>query len=539
MKKVILMLVATMLVLAACSSGKNNNDASPSNSPGSAAPSASPSSSSKEKRTITFLLNHADAPYARALSQSGKVNDDMYVKKLSELSGYNLKFDFLNNSDYSTQLSLRFASGDLADMVRTGGINSNDHKGAVESGQFLELNELIDQYAPHLKESIPEITWKSPRVSKDGKIYGIPVLTGTVSKNDRIGAFIRQDWLDKLKMPLPDTIDDWLAFYEAVKKEDMNGNGNPDDEFGTAMFENIAYSGFFFGSFGVDPGAWHLVDGQLVPDMIRPEMREAVEFYRTLYDKGYINRDIFTKKGTDWDADIRNGKVATLAGHVYQYASTYSPAAVPQLFANQPNEARFTMVPPPKGPRGEQYAGVEGDGIYFVWVIPKGTKNPEDLLKYLDWAWGSEDANNFFAYGIEGHNYTMEDGKVKYDMNNPANLDNNASDMFRLSLNPKEIGLNNELAVATLDDAEAILAGYKMSDRIMMKNDGLYMPALPTLQKSPELNPWGQLFYDMFAKIMTGKEKIESFDKFVEDWKKRGGNDVIKEATEWYNDFHK
>ncbi|GAI96870.1 unnamed protein product [marine sediment metagenome] len=36
------------------------------------------------------------------------------------------------------------------------------------------------------------------------------------------------------------------------------------------------------------------------------------------------------------------------------------------------------------------------------------------------------------------------------------------------------------------------------------------------------------------AKIIVGQESIDYFDKFVEDWKARGGNKAIDEATQWY-----
>lgn len=488
-------------------------------------------------RTIKILLSHSESIYARELSRSGQENDDIYIQKLRELSGYDLQYEFLNHSDYSTQLSLRFASNDLADLVRTGGINSNDHKGAVEQGFFVDMTELLAEHGQNILAGVPEKTWQSPRIAYEGRQYGIPVLTGTVSQNDRIGAFIRQDWLDELGLDSPVTLDDWLAFFEAVKANDLNGDGEL-NEYGTAMFEAVSYSGFFFGSFSVDPGAWHLRDGELVPDMVTPEMKEAVAFYRDIYEKGYINPDIFTKKGTDWDADIRNGKVAAFAGHAYQYASTYSPAMVEQLFANQPDKARFSMIAPPTGPRGDRFAGLQGDMIYFTWVVPKGTEAPEDIVKFIDWAWSSEAAEDFFIFGIEGHNYTRENGEILFDANAPANLENNAIEMFRLSLNPKEIGMNNARAIATLSESEKILEAYALSDEIMMKNDGLYMPQLNTLQKFPELSPWGTLFNEMFAKVVTGTEPLEHFDDFVSDWYARGGDKVIEEATAWHTDFY-
>src|SRR5690606_41310860 len=45
---------------------------------------------------------------------------DIYTKELSKLSGYNLKFEFVGHgADFIQQMTVRFASKDLPDMVRT------------------------------------------------------------------------------------------------------------------------------------------------------------------------------------------------------------------------------------------------------------------------------------------------------------------------------------------------------------------------------------------------------------------------------------
>lgn len=47
-------------------------------------------------------------------------NDDRYVKELSRLSGYNLNFEFLGHgNDFTQQMTVRFASGELPDLIRT------------------------------------------------------------------------------------------------------------------------------------------------------------------------------------------------------------------------------------------------------------------------------------------------------------------------------------------------------------------------------------------------------------------------------------
>jgi putative aldouronate transport system substrate-binding protein len=487
------------------------------------------------KPPIHILLSHSELAYAKQSKQ-----DDLYIKELSRLSGYDLKYEFLgHNKDYTQQLSLRFASGELADLIRTDMIDSQMHVGAVDQGAFLELGPLIDKYAPTLKKKIPEEVWKSPKVSKNGKIYAIPVLRGVPA--DRT-VFIRQDWLDKLKMDTPQTLEDYMKFFEAVKNTDMNGNGKK-DEYGVGMFANIAWADIFTPSFGVHPNTWHMKDGQLTPDIINPKMKNAIAFYKQLYDKGYVNPDFLTKQNEDdHNASMAKGEYGMWSGAVYQYLGNFDKQAAVKRFVNQPG-ASVSMIAPPKGPNGESGIGTQNDYLYFVWVIPAKTKNPEQILKFLEWSWSSPEADKFFSYGIEGKNYTTENGQIKYEITSPVNAENNAYQMYQTSLNMREIGFAKPPVIKMLPEADKIKAGYDLANKVFVKDDGLYMPKLTAFNTRPELAlafAPGSLFLDMFAKVVTGKEQLDpAFDKFVAEWTRRGGDTAIKEATTWYNNFHK
>lgn len=524
-KKSIVATVASVLlattVLAACSSGDK--------------PAASGSSDSSGKtvsKNIKILLSHNNSGFA---SKGPADKQEKYYKELSRLSGYNVNYEFLGHDiDFRQQLALRFASGELADLVRTASVDWEVHQGAVDRGVFLELGPLIDKYGPNLKKKIPAVAWNSPKVTKNGKIFGIPTLTGAPA--DRV-IFYRQDILDQLKMGVPKTLDEFLAFAEAVKVNDVNGDGDPNNEWAISLTDGMSWNDVFTGSFGVRPGTWHMRNSMLEPDIIQPQMKEAIAFYKKLYDKGYIEKDFITKKQGDRGTDISKGLVASWGAATYQYA-----AVAAQQYPNQP-KAAITMAVPPKGPRGDNFLQIGTDQVYFVWVIPANTKNPEEIIKFLDWAWSSPEADKFFAYGIKDFNYTEEGGQVKFDPKGPNNSELNEKEFFQLSINVRENGLNNPLALKVLPNSDVILKGYEDSKSTIMNNDGMYLPPLKSMDGRPELNPGfvaGSLFYDWFVKLVVGKEDLDKgFDAFVQDWKKRGGDAAIKEATDWYNSYNK
>lgn len=467
-------------------------------------------------------------------AQAPTSEKEKYIEELRRLSGYDLEYELMTwggGADYNQQLALRFASRDLGDLVMTNDINSNVHAGAVDQGVFLELDELLEEYGPNIKKNIPDVAWKSPRVTKDGKTYGIPKVAAAPATRMM---FIRQDWLDKLGMDVPTTLDEFLQFAEGVKQNDMNGDGNPNNEYALAITDNIGWSDVLTGSFGVRPGAWQMRDGQMEPDMIQPEMKEAIAFYKELYDNGYIHKDFVTKKQADRITEIFNGYVGSYGAGANQYG-TFSDIT---KYINQP-DAKTTMMIPPQGPRGEAYFEAQSEEIDSIWVIPSTTENPEEVIKFLDWAWGTPEAEKFFAFGIEGYNYTEENGEIKYDAEAPVNVDNQASGFHRSTLNVR--GSSRSAVVKYLPEEEHIMKGYEDAAKAVYPHDSLGMPLLDSMVGHPELAPdlWaGSLFYDTFVKLVVGMEDLdEGFDNFVEEWKSRGGNQMIQEATEWYNSF--
>ena len=66
-------------------------------------------------------------------------------------------------------------------------------------------------------------------VNDEGDIYCFPFIRGDNSLMVFQGPIVRKDWLDKLGIPMPETIDDWYAMLQAFRDKDPNGNGKKDE----------------------------------------------------------------------------------------------------------------------------------------------------------------------------------------------------------------------------------------------------------------------------------------------------------------------
>jgi len=488
--------------------------------PGLFAGGSTESASSKGPVTIKILFSHTNAEYAKAVTDW---KNDVYAKELNRLSGYNIEWEFGPHVEYPQFISVRFASGDLPDIIRTDSVDSLNHPGAVDNGIFTEMGPLLDKYGPDIKKNILPDLWTSPMVAKNGKIYAIPVMAPYAAT--RV-VYYRQDWLDQAGMPIPKTIDDCLKYYEWVKQ-------NKKDAYGYYVRENMAYSELFFGAYGVHPSTWQYVDGQFVPSMILPQMKEPIKLWKSLFDKGYVNPNMFTCKSSDWNAGIYSNK----AGSWQHDVGNYELSWVNQMLDKT---AKLTMAAAPAGPTGNKGLVPAGNRFYFSMVFPAKSKVTADAVKFLEKCWTDPAIESFFLWGIKGRNYTLDAaGKIQWDAANPYNKNANEQNVYRISLNPTVYHYDTPKILALRPNAQVYLDGIQTAAGNAIPNIAINMPQIDVFKTAPELRPGfnsGSLFLDMFAAVVTGKADPDaSFDKFVADWKKRGGDEAVKQATDWYN----
>ncbi|GIP36654.1 extracellular solute-binding protein [Paenibacillus sp. J2TS4] len=518
MKRIIFIKISAILLLAGLTGCASNTEVK------EGKPNPSGAAGGEQAPALRIGQTTAGQQYIEA---SPDINKDKYVEKIRELSGINIRIDpLIPWQDYKQKMNLLFAGGDLPDLLQTQGINVAEVAPAVDHGALLPLNDLIEEYGPNLKKNIPEEAWNSPKVSKDGKIYGIP--QSMFVRNDNV-VYVRKDWLDALGLENPTTVDDYIEMLRAFKEGDPNGNGKP-DEIPYSGRANFAFTNIFFGAYDVIPDGWKYEDDQLVPNFIRPGIKDALEVYKLLYQEKLLDNEFMVQQGKDWDAKIKGqGTVG-----MWQHAATYPDKWLMEVQANTPS-AEIVILPAPVGPDGKGGAN-RGSSVGMVYVIPKSNENPEIAIKYLDWLF-SDEAKQFLTYGMEGQNYTMEGNKAiyKYPESQEEIYEEQMYNIFLDYMGQRY--LENQDFMAGRNQGELIVEAMTIANNEGRVNDGLDMPALPTMQARPEL-AYDGLWMQFAAKVITGEESLDGFNKFVEDWKKRGGNELIKEATEWYKETY-
>ncbi len=518
---IILVIITLMTVLiTGCTENNNSvNDTSkePKSNDGSAKTEGSVDTSEAPEITIVRTVNPAPEP------------GHPYVKYVTEQTGIKpLVSSFPGN--YNEGLQTMFASGEnIPDVFRP--LRSGLDETLINQNAAVPLDDLLQEYAPHLWENIPMEVWNIVRSnSSDEKIYWIP--QAYVDYAER-GWFIRQDWLDTLNLEIPKTKEELVTVLKAFRDGDPNGNGLK-DEIPTGAEKGPNWLHGFFDMYGIpffgETPEWDLVDGKVTYGPVMPHAKEAVEFMKMLYDEKLLDPETFLNTADTWKAKISEDKVG-LWYHVIHQIDTFAGA---NLMQKNPN-ARITGLAPPKVP------GVDG----FVtrlrvankdWMIPKvNEENAANVLTYLDW-FETEEGKNFVAYGIEGETWEKgKDGKIIYyaEKDSPElftaryhglkGLQAGYPEFYHEAImGPKPYGLG-DMAV------EAAKIAYNASKTIA--GDG--MP-LSVYNDYPDAQDH-KLYKEYLTKIVIGDWPLEKWDEFEEKWYKNGGEEITKRVNEWYS----
>ncbi|UOK66201.1 extracellular solute-binding protein [Paenibacillus sp. OVF10] len=116
-------------------------------------------------------------------------------------------------------INVLLTSGELPDMIEYEWSNyPGGPEKAIKDGYILRLNDVIDQYTPHLKQYLnehPDIDMQIRTAS--GSYYAFPFIQGDDKLRTYQGPIIRKDWLDELGLDVPTTIDEWHTMLQAFK----------------------------------------------------------------------------------------------------------------------------------------------------------------------------------------------------------------------------------------------------------------------------------------------------------------------------------
>lgn len=378
------------------------------------------------------------------VSQPGLLDDEDLALFEEAAKLTNISLHRAENTNTEQQYSIVLPSDYDADIVQ--GLCKDLNNGGKE-GAYLPLDELIEQYAPNIKklfEDNPAL--KMGSLASDGKLYTIPYMT---QEAPIAGFYIRQDWLDKLGLPVPETAEQYYQTFKAFYKQDPNGNGVADE------VPYFSREGSLDGLLQLWDAytSWHIRNGKVVHGKTEPQYRAAIQSLSQWYAEGLIDRDIYTRGHAAGDQLVSGN----LGGAAHD---TFSSSVAYQILSSKIQEFRWVAIPPPADVNGvvketEQRGALSGWG----WAISKDNQHPVETIKYFDF-WVSDVGKMLYSYGIEGVDYSLVDGKPVFTR---AVLDSPSSARIHMwNRGQKEIGTELLLDAELQMMDQSVREGYEL-----------------------------------------------------------------------------
>lgn len=494
-KKVVSVIGCLLIIfsLFGCASNKQNQDFS----------------KNSDEITIMAPLN--------GIVEPGK--DDDVKAEIENLTGEKVNFIWIPKESYKEKSTMMIASGDFPDILVVENETQDIVKG-VEQGAFWNISDYIKSYS-NLYNSDAEILKNS---SFQGEIYGIYRYVDPVEKV----IILRKDWMEKLGLQVPENTEEFEAMLRMFKENDPDGNniddtygleiaGAHDNEFNLVLDQVAAW-------FGAANG-WKEDNGELIPSFMTDEYKKALFYLKKLYEDGLIDSKFYLKDTEDAQKDFLDNKCGAIISNQANAIKLENKMRKNSIKVDD----KLTVISKLK--EDENGKVIYNTGYSGMLMFPKmGVTTEEKLKRVLNFIdkLNSKEGYSLLNYGIEGENYTIDNGNFK-------SIDK--SDSYKL-LSYSEINTNlskeNPLNVYDSEFTDELknAANIPKEDRAVDPTAPLKIQGYINNEQRLE-----GLIRQLEAKFVFGQISDEQYDEGLNEWLKNEGQDYINKVNDLYKKY--
>ena len=471
---------------------------------------------------------HYWIPNLAAVDGYTKRSDLPITKELEKRTGIDVEWILPTRGQEQQQFNILLASGDVPDVVEwrwpeyTGGPEK-----ALEDGIITPLNEL-EEYIPNFYQAVTaNQDFEKMSKTDSGRYYYFPVLRDVTQPDGYTlvvssGYMMRQDWLEELKLPVPETIEEWHTTLTAFKER--KGAEAPL----SLTLEDMG-SGLV-GAYGLYMD-FYQEDGVVKYGRIDPRYKDFLTEMKRWYDEGLIDKNFATIDYELVGERIVNDKAGAAFGWLGGQMGTWTTQA------QQINpEFKLVGVPFPTLHRGDtvKFTPKEASVLSQGGAAISGKSIKKELAaKFMDYFY-SEEGHMLANFGVEGDTYTMQDGYPAYTdkiLHNPDGLSvGQALSLYTRATAPGPYQQDSRYSEQyyQLPEQKAAQEIWKNT-----KADQYRLPTImPTIEEGAEYSAMISNIKayadEMFLKFIFGEEPIENFEKYVYNLKAMGIDRVLE-----------
>lgn len=460
----------------------------------------------EERITLRILSAVGQGEFPEGSDESHNI----FVDYLREVTPYDFEFTFFSTAEDRNAL---LAAGNQYDIVRFNSDEVSDILRLQQTGYLASIDEYLES-APNITDlkQTPESAWSGCTI--DGSEYAVPTawmeLYGAVA--------VRADWMEKLGLDNPGTIEDLRQIMVAFRDNDPDENGVNDTIPFTSCIGLAGVLSFFRGLYDI-PGEYAAIDGNVIYTLATENGKQMVKEMAEWYSEGLIDQEFAITTEELTDQKIMNDMVAS------SYTWWWEMKAIDNAFQDMGFESSpFQWLDLPENINGKPSVLKPQGPVELYLVFPAGGHTAE-AVDFLNRALEPDIAMTL-QFGFEGEHWDRDENGEVYltDAYNDIVWRWHYCDNIIFRHDMMDLSENLEYG-AYREPAQKYSAG----------EAGLSLqlpPIIGTEQEMLDINEYAEL---ELTKFIMGDRSIEEYDDFIEELNNIGLSHVLSEMQAVYS----
>ncbi|WP_108991125.1 extracellular solute-binding protein [Paenibacillus agaridevorans] len=514
----VLAVLTSTSLLAGCA-GNNNGVATPSanttQTDGGKGNGSEQQAAPVELSVFSWMFEGADAP------------DSIIYQKLQEKLNIKLKPITASWNDWEEKLNVMIASGEMPDVFISYGIDRPvQYRQWIKEGMLLPISDYGDQY-PHIQKSLDN--FEALAKTTGGIHYSLPVYNEAGSDKTAVSGhniLIRKDWLDKLGLQVPQTIDEFKQVADAFANGDPDENGKKDTYGYTSSSGGVWWQYPIFNAFDTSTDRWELKDGKWMPEVISDETKQAIEFLNAMYADKTLDPEFMLNTDDKKIEKFVTGKVGMIVHNANATLYNDIYGKFEQAYPDRDPKSVFTWVGTLKGTTGQQRM----DGFNNFWCVTSinsgiSEEKQKKALELLDYLL-SDEGQDLMLNGVEGVHYKKDGDAIA-----PLMSDEDRSKDKAFSLKAL-VSWNTDFLPDSTPNKEDIIALSRSTGDYAVPNPLAYLNISEETLDPSLSNQLNDFVNESIVNLIVETGDVSAkFDDFKEAWLSKGGDKVIEETN--------
>lgn len=503
----------------------------------------------KYPELVTYNLGKMTGSNNSNMPPGDTYEDNAYTRYLKEMLNVQNINVFEESNDYDNVVSMAITAEDLPDVMVLSDMEQLQL--LVEKDLIEDLTEVYDNCTSDTIKAIYDSYGEEilENVTIDGKLMALPE---TNIENGPSLLWLRKDWLDKLNLDAPTSLEDVEHVLHSFIEQDPgnNGEGNTvglvcsSDLVGEAGYSFEYQLDVIFANFGAFPKQWiYNSSDELVYGSIQPEAKEALIKLNEMYEDGVLDSQFLLRSTENIIDLILEGKCGSFFGPWWAPNNPLIDA-----MKNNPDAEWIPYLISTEEDGSTSY--ISQNPSYKYVVVRKGYEHPEIIMKIV---------SVIFDYARYQDKETAEIARY-YQLNvdptaRPLAINVDFSDALKRCYTDIIKVFNGTMKEESLEVLEA--SYYDSCKKYIRENDkstledwAAYTSRITAcgVIENGKVNQVKSEFFgetdtmkqewwklkkieeNAYLQIITGEVSIDYFDEFVEQWKTEGGLEITTEV---------